>query len=153
MIKLLFLLGLFLILSEKISLESILIGTFAAIGVYILNLKHRMEIPDRVWSVNGLKIMLLYLKVLICEIVLANIEVAKVVLNPNKTISPCIFQFKTQLKSDFAKTILSNSITLTPGTITVSADGDIFTVHSLKEDYVQGVINSKFEKMLLKIEE
>jgi len=68
-------------------------------------------------------------------------------------ISPNVVKFKTNLKKDLSKTILANSITLTPGTITIEVKGDEFTVHCLSEKNIEGIINSKFEKILLKIEE
>jgi len=61
--------------------------------------------------------------------------------------------FTTDLKSDFLRTILANSITLTPGTITVDMSDDEFTVHCLRGEYGQGLVDSKFEKILLRIEE
>ena len=51
------------------------------------------------------------------------------VLNPYLPIKPGIVRIKTSLTSEFAKTILANSITLTPGTLTVEVDGEDFYVH------------------------
>jgi multicomponent Na+:H+ antiporter subunit E len=74
-----------------------------------------------------------YIPWLLYQICLANIYVVKVVLSPDlsKRIFPHIVKFRTKLKSEMAVTTFANSITLTPGTITVHIEGDCFYVHSL----------------------
>lgn len=74
-----------------------------------------------------------YLPWLFYQIYLANIYVVKVALGPNLAakISPHIVKFKTRLKSEMAITTFANSITLTPGTITVHIEGGYFYVHAL----------------------
>jgi multicomponent Na+:H+ antiporter subunit E len=68
---------------------------------------------------------------LLKEIVRANWAVLKVVLNPKLPADPELLRYRTHLESSLARTILANSITLTPGTITVDIDGDDFLVHAL----------------------
>jgi len=68
------------------------------------------------------------------QIVLANIHVTVLALSPKaltREIDPHIITFKTILKSEFARFVLANSITLTPGTVTVRIHGDIFHVHAI----------------------
>jgi multicomponent Na+:H+ antiporter subunit E len=74
-----------------------------------------------------------YLPWLLYQIYLANIYVVKVSLGPNLSgkIFPHIVKFRTRLKSEMAITTFANSITLTPGTITVHIDGPYFYVHAL----------------------
>jgi multicomponent Na+:H+ antiporter subunit E len=74
-----------------------------------------------------------YVPWLLYQICLANIYVVKVALSPNlpNRIFPHIVKFRTKLKSEMAVTTFANSITLTPGTITVHIEGDCFYVHSL----------------------
>jgi multicomponent Na+:H+ antiporter subunit E len=74
-----------------------------------------------------------YLPWLLYQIWLANIYVVKVALsiNPSRKIDPHIVTFRTKLRSEMAVTTFANSITLTPGTITVHVDGDRFFVHAL----------------------
>lgn len=60
-----------------------------------------------------------YLFVLIIEVIKANLDVAKIVLSPKIDVDPVVVNFKTKLKSDLGRVILANSITLTPGTITM----------------------------------
>lgn len=68
------------------------------------------------------------------EIALANWQVVRIVLDPRLPINPAIVRFRTTLTTDLGKTIFANSITLTPGTITVEVSGDEFVVHALAAD-------------------
>lgn len=74
-----------------------------------------------------------YIPWLIYQIILANIHVAKVVLHPkmNDLIDPHIIKFKTKLKRDMSLVTFANSITLTPGTITILIREGEFFVHAL----------------------
>ena len=74
-----------------------------------------------------------YIPWLLYQIYLANIYVAKLALHPrmNELIFPHIVKFRTRLKSDMAIMTFANSITLTPGTITVLIEDDYFYVHAL----------------------
>lgn len=65
------------------------------------------------------------------DLILANIEVAKIVLNPKLPINPAIIKLETNLKNDFNKLLLANAITLTPGTITLEVDKNDIYIHIL----------------------
>jgi len=90
---------------------------------------------------------------LILEIVKANFHLLYLVFHPRmmEMIDPHIIDFKTDLKSDIAITTLANSITLTPGTITVTAGGDgMFRVHAIDKpsaDALPGVMLEKVENV------
>jgi len=97
-----------------------------------------------------------YAFVFIVALIKANFQVAKIVLNPKLPVNPGIVKFKTSLKSDFAKMVLANSITLTPGTLTVDLVEDEFYIHWLKmtakdEAGIYEAIAADFEKILIKI--
>ena len=91
---------------------------------------------------------LLYLGNLLIEIVRANVSVCHFVLSDRDGIHPVMVSFHTTLKSGLARVILTNSITLTPGTITVSLQGDEVIVHCLDRSLAEGMENSSFVKML-----
>ena len=74
-----------------------------------------------------------YIPWLIQQIVLANIHVAYVVLSPRMPIDPQIVTFKTKLETDISCVTLANSITLTPGTITMDIRDGVFYVHALDQ--------------------
>ena len=93
-----------------------------------------------------------YALVLIKEIVEANLKVLRFVYSPKYIPEPAICYFRTDLRSGFAKVLLANSITLTPGTITVSVHGDEFCVHALDTSLAEGIEEGGFVHILRKME-
>lgn len=77
---------------------------------------------------------LLYLPWLLKEIFLANITVIKACLRADLDIHPALVKVKTRCESDLAKTLFANSITLTPGTVTIEVERGRMLVHALYED-------------------
>ena len=75
--------------------------------------------------------LLAYLFWLLGEIIKANITVSKIILSPNMSIRQNLFSVPYSQKSDVAQTIFANSITLTPGTISVETENESFLVHAL----------------------
>lgn len=93
-----------------------------------------------------------YVVLLFCEIVKANVAIIPRILTVEEEMDPVIVKFRTTLKSDFTRMLLANSITLTPGTITVSMDDDEYTIHCLDTSLAEGLENSVFEQALKKLE-
>ena len=104
-------------------------------------------------TLKRLPFLIAYLLILIWEIIKANIQVIKITLAKKLEFEPCIVYFKTDLKEPFTKVLLANSITLTPGTITVSLEDDVYCIHCLDKSMGEGIENSIFVKKLRKIEE
>jgi multicomponent Na+:H+ antiporter subunit E len=75
--------------------------------------------------------LLFYVPWLAWQIVLSSLQVAWLVLHPKMPISPCVVQCDIPLPHELARLTLANSITLTPGTITLDVEGDTFVVHAL----------------------
>ena len=94
-----------------------------------------------------------YLYYLVKEITLANIAVSRLILTRKETMEPVLVHVHTDLKSETARVILANSITLTPGTITVSLTGDKLLVHCLDKSLSEGMEDSVFVRLLRKMEE
>lgn len=95
---------------------------------------------------------LFYIPWLIYQIILSNFMITRIVISKNviKNINPRIFTYETVLTSDLAKMFLANSITLTPGTITISVVDNKLTIHALKEEgAIEGV--KAIEDKLLKV--
>jgi multicomponent Na+:H+ antiporter subunit E len=90
---------------------------------------------------------------LIKEIIKANVRIAAIVLNPKLPISPVIKRGKTKLDSVHGKLLLSSSITLTPGTLTVDVNGDEFQIHCVREKKSAEEIMGPFEKYIKRITE
>jgi multicomponent Na+:H+ antiporter subunit E len=88
--------------------------------------------------------------------IVANLDVAYRVINPGLPINPGIVKIKTGLKTNIAKTFLANSITLTPGTMTVDIQDEYLYIHwiNVKHTDVEGAtkdISRIFEKHLKRI--
>jgi multicomponent Na+:H+ antiporter subunit E len=86
----------------------------------------------------------------------ANLDVARRVISPSLPINPGIVKIKTRLKSDYAKMVLANSITLTPGTLSVDIVDDYIYIHwidvkSTDPEQAFKDIAETFEKILIKI--
>lgn len=104
----------------------------------------------RIWAM--IKLILLFLK----ELVLSNISVMKLVIQPKLSVSPSIFAYPTELKSDWEITLLSILITLTPGTLVldVSEDQKTLFIHALHADEVDEAVDSirqTFEKAIMEV--
>lgn len=96
--------------------------------VLLKSLKHLLYIPWQLW-----------------QIVLANFDVAYRVLHPKMPIDPRVIEFETSLRGDFALATLANSITLTPGTITIFVEPEKgkFWVHALAKEHADAHLVDK----------
>ena len=92
-----------------------------------------------------------YALTVIWEIVKANLVMCRVVYRGRP--EPVVRTIHTQLKTRLGRMALANSITLTPGTITLSCRGDELTVHCLTPGMAEGLDQTVFERKLVKIEE
>ncbi len=95
-------------------------------------LTHRMALPDQ----QEHRFALLYRVPhywlwLLWEMVVTNIQVLRLVLGPKSALSPTIVDIDAAASSKFALTLLGNSITLTPGTLTINIDDTRITTHCL----------------------
>ncbi len=97
-------------------------------------------------------LILQYVFVLVKEIVKANYAVIKMIMSSRYEIEPVIIRFRTDLKTTPARILLANSITLTPGTITVSLEGDEYVVHCLDKELAKGINSSIFVTLLRQLE-
>ena len=93
-----------------------------------------------------------YLFILLIEIIKASINMIKIILNKNIKVEPVIVEFHSGLKTKMGNFILANSITLTPGTITINNDGDYFEVHCLDRSMLDVSPDSTFIKNIRKME-
>lgn len=142
-----------IILNNKITLEICLFGLAISSALFAFICKYMdysWKKEKLLWSLIPLFIQ--YFWLLVTEIVKANLCVLKLILSPRLQPEPRLVRFRTTLKTDFAKVILANSITLTPGTITVTVDGDEFLVHCLDEELGEGIEQSVFIPILKEIE-
>lgn len=83
--------------------------------------------------------VLFYYPWLLWEIIKSNIDIAKIIIAPSLNIQPQIFKINASQKSDVGIAIYANSITLTPGTITVGVDDNRFEIHALTQSSADGL--------------
>lgn len=98
-------------------------------------------------------LILVYALVLVREIFKANLQTTRLILDRKKKKCPVLVNFRTDLRTKTARVVLANSITLTPGTITVSLDEDEYVVHCLDRTMAQGLEDSVFVRLLKRMED
>jgi multicomponent Na+:H+ antiporter subunit E len=104
-----------------------------------------------VWQ--AIRFLVIYVPLFLYKMVLSNLDMAYRVLSPKLPINPRIVKVPTNLKGDLTKLILANSITLTPGTLSLDVEDDGVLVHWINasgetaEDY-QSKISKEFEHVL-----
>ncbi len=119
--------------------DTLLIGLGLGSCGLVVGLAMRMDLVDH----EGVPLQLggrfwVYFPWLMKEIFIANVNVARVILNPKLPISPVVTHFRASQESDLGKTIYANSITLTPGTITTSIQGQDLEIHALTLKDIDG---------------
>lgn len=90
---------------------------------------------------------------LVKEIIVAAWDVSKRILNPRLPISPALVEFVPSQKTDVGLVIHANSITLTPGTISVEAEPGRFLVHALTEEGALSLAGSEMNRRCAELEE
>jgi multicomponent Na+:H+ antiporter subunit E len=86
------------------------------------------------------------------EIVLSNLSVAKVILSPSLPIHPRILRVEASQSTDVGRVVYANSITLTPGTITLDVREGRFLVHALTNDSAEGLLSGEMDGRVTKLE-
>ena len=143
-----------IIFNGNITLEIVTFGVVIAAVMFVFMCKFMDYSVKKELNVYKKSIWFLaYVVLLLREIIKANLAIIPKILTVEEEMEPCLVTFKTSLKSDFTRMLLANSITLTPGTITVSLKGDEYTIHCLDESLSEGLENSDFEKALMKLDE
>ncbi len=145
-----------LLLTFKLTFPNIIVGSVASLicslffGRFFIRNVNKLLQPHRYFW------FIVYLFVFIWECIKANIDVAYRVLHPAMPIRPGIVKVKTELKSDMAKMLLANSITMTPGTISVDIIDDTLFIHwiyirSEDPEVYTSLITGPFEKYIKRI--
>ena len=94
--------------------------------------------------------MAFYFLWMIWQIVLSNIHLLKLAFGKPEALRPQIIKFESRLESDFEKWLLANSITLTPGTVTMKIIGQNFYIHAISDIAAEG-LDGEMERRITKI--
>lgn len=141
------------ILNGKFNLEIALFGLVISAALYWFICKfmnYSME-----WEMHVLKAfggIVSYVFFLAVEIIKANLAVVHVILQFDSEPEPMMAEFTADLKNTTGRVLLANSITLTPGTITVELEDNSYLVHGLEPEYLEGIHESDFVRRIKKLE-
>jgi len=89
---------------------------------------------------------------LIKEVVVANVAVARCVWQGASSISPSIIKVKANQKTDLGIVIYANSITLTPGTVSIDLEGNEITVHALTKESAADLLTGEMDRRVCRVE-
>lgn len=132
--------------------ELLMGGVFSAI-VAAFGWRYFSQVGFSNISLKKLIYFLLYIPVFFWAMIKANFDVAYRVIHPRMPINPGVVMINTDLKSDSGKLALANSITLTPGTLTMDVEGDKLLIHWINvktSDTKEAtkIIGNRFERFL-----
>ena len=150
--------GLWLLLSLSADMEHIIAGLLVALVVSYTVGSAFAGSPRKWLSMRRYAFFVLYIGVLAKEIFKANLDVAWRVLHPELPVNPGIVKIRTSIKSETGLAFLANSITLTPGTLSVDVDpreGIIYIhwidVKTRDVEEASRIIASRFESLILEV--
>ncbi len=149
-----FLLVLWIILNGRLSVEVLVLGVLIS-GIICLFASKCMGYSFKkergvLKCVPG---FIRYCFLLLFEIIKANLDVMHLILSPRLEPEPQLIKVHIPLKTVLGRVVLANSITLTPGTITVDLEGDEYTIHCLDKELGEGIEDSSFVHRLTRLEE
>ncbi|MBN2540001.1 MAG: Na+/H+ antiporter subunit E [Bacilli bacterium] len=133
--------------------SEVILGSIVSVVLTMILVKRLNFKIDAKFPIKLLKFLFVYIPVFVWKLILANIDVARRVLSPKIPLNPGIVKVKTELKGDLGKLTLANSITLTPGTLSIDVEDDYIFVHAIDvkgktEVENQANISGPFEKIL-----
>ena len=143
---------LYLILVNSVQREAVIVGLIVSL-ISSLMLIRFIDLPFKYLNPLRWVSALVYLPYFIKEVIKANVRIALIVLNPKLPIAPELKKGRTKLKSPQGKLLLSSSITLTPGTLTVDVNENEFEIHCVSTDKSADEIMRPFEKFIKRITE
>jgi multicomponent Na+:H+ antiporter subunit E len=114
---------------------------------------HRMDAADHESHPVHLAVRgVTYFPWLLWEIVKANYDVTKAILLGGDAIRPRLMVLKATQVSEVGRVTFANSITLTPGTVTIGVEDDVFTVHSLTPGSYEGLETGDMDRRVSEME-
>ncbi len=140
--------GMWMILSSNLEVANIIIGLTLSIVIAFIYTK--MFTHEKLHIINPYYFAI-YIVILIKNLIISNIQIAIKVLSADMKLNPKVVEVKTSLESDWKKLLLANSITLTPGTITLDIEGDTLFIHTIECKGDKEQITKEFEEIIAKI--
>ena len=143
-----------IIINSRITVEVIVTGIVVALLMGLLfyrfiGLNPKTELK----ALRKIGAIIVFLAAVVYEVIKANVQMVKVVLSPKIKTNPVIKYFDSPVRSDLAKMAMACTINLTPGTVLVELSDDIFGVHTINSEFVEGMEDEwHIVKKLQKIE-
>jgi len=146
------LMSVWLLNSGHYTLMMISFGVMSCLLVVFLSLRMGI-VDDEAEPVHLIPRAVVYLPWLVKEIFKSNIDVARRVLAPGRPrISPRLIEAGTSQQSDLGRVIYANSITLTPGTVSIRVHGTSITVHAIADDVADGLLEGEMDRRVTRFE-
>lgn len=142
-----------ILLNNTFQLDILIPGAIIALLISLFVCRQCDVFAEMQFTPKAIIYTFLFLGVFFIELIKSNMDVTRRVLSPKLPINPGIVEVKTSLKSKFARMLLANTITLTPGTLTVEVKDESFFIHwiDVQSDDIDAAtkdIVKKFEKYL-----
>jgi len=132
---------------------ALLVGLGTLSCLFVAYLARRMYLADpEGHPVHLLGRGLVFSPWLIWAVIKSNLEVARLILRPHLEVSPRIVRVRATQSTDLGRAVYANSITLTPGTVTVDIEGDILTVHALTEAAEADLLSGEMDRRVTTME-
>ena len=145
--------GFWVLLNGKWTTEIAIVGVIVCAALYAFMCTFMGYSPKQEWKLaKRLPKIISYFFYLVKEIFLSAWATMLLIWSPEKEIEPRVTSFRTRLRTDAGKVVLANSITMTPGTITVDVQDDLFLIHCLDETFDVGTEGFEMEDRIMKIE-
>lgn len=121
--------------------------------IYLFIWKFMDYSPRKEWRLcKLLPKAIAYLGYLIKEICVSAVQTLRFVWSAKEEVEPQLVSFHAKVKTEAGRVILANSITMTPGTITVDVRDDLFLVHCLDSSFADGIDDSEMQKRVCHLE-
>ncbi|MFH1250000.1 MAG: Na+/H+ antiporter subunit E [bacterium] len=147
-----------LALTNITDLQEVIAGLIVAVLISLIAGKFLVTTEKSAHPVHRFLMWIVYMFKFIWEMIKANFNVAYIVINPALPIRPGIVKIKSRLTKDSALTVLTNSITLTPGTLTVDINPETHEIYihcievtSTNVNQNTRDIGSRFEKLIAEV--
>jgi multicomponent Na+:H+ antiporter subunit E len=133
--------------------QPLTIGFGVGSCLFVAWLSARMGIVDEEGSpVHLVPRLVLYVPWLVLAVIKANLDVAVRILKPGLPISPRLVKIKASQQNDLGRVVYANSITLTPGTVTVDMQGDELTIHALTAEAEADLLTGDMDRRVTSLQ-
>ncbi len=148
--------AIWLVFSGKFDLFHLALGVVSVVAVLLFNdairrLSPAHGGPARRGHVHLLRVVF-YAPWLLWQIIVSAAYVTKLILAPSERLDPRLVHFHCELPNELAQVVLGNSITLTPGTVTIDVTGSTFTVHALTPASADDLRSGKMDREAARFE-